>query len=414
MNALKEVDRYMSRIRYPNDLYQLFEKMYKSGKLYTNLRNHIVFDVPISRVWAGRIEKTSRAYYNEVIEPWQQSWDVAKEKLAKYNIEVKMFLNEKEQYQYRSFTRIRVLDTRNIFAFLKKTKELENFDAHCQELLNLDGRFIEPFYNRKTFREWVYHLSDGLTSFSLKEIDRSIPQWNIGILQGIVDRCIHIPTEMEYSRNVYLPYLHSKFLERNTGMVRLVYNIINNATVKNSDELATKLNVSFGDPTFEVVYRKENLHLDIDQLNERFSISTPSVVLISENEKPMRAYSFTGITVIGGVGWAISKLFEKCPWIQKVNRVYYWGDCDMAGYAMLNMVREYRNDIKSVLMKNLDKIKIDRHTQDANSLIHPHTLHQLDAEELKACEWIYKEKIRIEQERIDTTYVEEMIANLYL
>ena len=83
----------------------------------------------------------------------------------------------------------------------------------------------------------------------------------------------------------------------------------------------------------------------------------------------------------------------------------------LAGFAMLNMVREYRNDICSVLMTDLDKIKIDRHTQDANSLIHPHTLHQLNTEELKACEWIYKEKIRIEQERINSSYVEKMIED---
>ena len=403
----------MSKVKHPNDLQMLFEKMYKSGKLYSNLRTNFVLDIPISRVWAGRIEKTSLSYYKEVIEPWQKEWDNAKEILGKYNILIKRYINDKDQFQYRIYNRIYTKDVRNIFAFLRKTKELEIFNDHCKELSLLDCRFIEPFYNRKTFREWVYHLSDNLTDFSFKEINRSITQWNVAILKGIVDRCNTIPQEMEYSRNVYLPYLHSKFLERNVGMIRFVYNTIHNDSLKNSDELAVKLNVSFGDPTFEVVYRKQNLHLDIDQLNELFSVSAPTVLLISENEKPMRAYNFSGITVIGGVGWAISKLFEKCKWLQKVNRIYYWGDCDMAGFAMLNMVREYRNDICSVLMTDLDKIKIDRHTQDANSLIHPHTLHQLNTEELKACEWIYKEKIRIEQERINSSYVEKMIEDLY-
>lgn len=407
----------MAKIRYPSDLHEIFVKMYETGKLYLCLREGEVLNSPIARVWKGKIDKTSRHHFQEVVSSWQRQWDIASSQLAKYRIKIESVIpviGGKECWQYRQYNRVIVCDAQSVFCYLGKEKELKQFLSYRDMLAQIDVKFIELLYNSKRFREWIYRLSDNLATVPLKEEEHTSAQWAGILLQGIIDFCKNVPREKEYSRNVYLPFLHSKFLEQNIAAIREIYGIVTGEEVANKEELAKKLNISFGDVVFHVVCNGKLLHLDVRQLNEQFTDNPPAVLLLSENDKPMRALQtkFGNIVAIGGVGWAIGQLFEKCLWTQRVKRIYYWGDCDMAGYGILNMVRGYRRDVVSILMDNLDIVDFTRVANDSRSMTIPDALVNLTKEEKRACEIVKKEQIRVEQERIETKTVEEAICKI--
>ena len=409
----------MAKICYPSDLNTKLLKMYDTGELYQCLKTGEVLDSPVSRVWKGYITKTSLPYYQKVIVPWQNQWDETSRRLKLCNIELNPSVPDvkgEKRWQYRTYTRITIHNVKGVFQYLGKEKDLDKFLSYEIVLNRTDKKFINLFYRSKKFREWMYRLSDNLSSVSLKEEEHSSAEWAGILLKGIIDFCMDVPKQEEYSRNVFLPFLHSKFLEQNIGAVREIYKTVTGEEVKNKDELAKKLNISFGDPVFHVIFNTIPLHLDTKQLNEYFENNVPDILLLSENDKPMRAYQkdFGKVLVIGGVGWAIGQLFEKCPWVKNIRKIYYWGDCDMAGYGILNMVRGYNNKVESILMDDLDKIKFTRIVKDSNSMIFPDALINLNEKEKTSCEFVKKEHIRIEQERIEPEFVKNILKKILI
>lgn len=75
----------------------------------------------------------------------------------------------------------------------------------------------------------------------------------------------------------------------------------------------------------------------------------PSEVIISENKQS--AYSFgdrPGSVVLAAQGYAV-EVYGQLPWVQD-SRVTYWGDIDTHGFAILNRLRRYLPDARSLLM----------------------------------------------------------------
>ena len=399
----------MEKIYYPSDLDSVLYKKFEKGRLYQCLRTGEVLNSPVSRVWRGNIQKTSLSCFQNTVVPWQRQWDTAAKRLARYNIFVHKKVDDK--YQYRIYTRVVSSDIRGIFRYLGKEADLNRFLEYERMLFRIHPDFSDLLYRTKSFREWIYGLHRNVSNVSLKEEDHTPAEWAKILLNGIISRCKNIPLEKEYSRNVYLPFLHSKFLERNTGMVRKIYNIVTGSHLETQKDLELALNVTFGDPVFRV-FDKTYMYLDAVQLNERYGSNPPDTVLFSENDKPIKSFDFGHAVVIGGVGWAISQFFEKCPWFPRVKHMYYWGDCDMAGYGMLNMVREYRKDIVSVLMDRPFEISGERVMNDACSTIYPSSLENLNRDEMQACLWIKQEKARIEQESFSFLSVNRMLKEI--
>ncbi len=403
----------MGKIYYPSDLDFVLNRLYDSGKLFSYLKTGEILDFPISRVWKGRIRKTGLSLFNQVVYPWMMRWADARKRLSLYGISVSCVVDDSHPL-YRVYKRVHCSDIKGVFRYLGKEADLRKFLSFEKSLEKLGPCFVTTFYKSKSFREWVYGLPDYVSDTALNELDHSAAEWARIILEGIVVRCKIVPEKPEFSRNVYLPFLHTKFLERNFGKVRLIYNMVTGESVDNKELLASKLNILFGEPVFSVVLENstEIFHLDSKQLNARFLSCVPAVVLLSENSKNMGLYDYNGMVVIGGVGKAVVKLFEKCQWLLQVKTVYYWGDCDMDGYSMLNQVRGFRKDIHSVLMTGVDHIKVSRVVNDDNLVTEPSSLVNLTLEEFGSCCWVKQRHARIEQERIEKDYVEAVLKQL--
>ncbi len=105
--------------------------------------------------------------------------------------------------------------------------------------------------------------------------------------------------------------------------------------------------------------------------------------------------------VIFGLGYGIESL-KDVEWLQDKN-IYYWGDIDTHGFAMLSQIRGYFPSTQSILM-NHDTVMRFKHLAVVESKPFMGELANLTQEEQRVFEGLksnlYGEALRIEQERI--------------
>jgi hypothetical protein len=109
-----------------------------------------------------------------------------------------------------------------------------------------------------------------------------------------------------------------------------------------------------------------------------------------------------GSIVVFGQGYEVIRLLEPVNWL-KGNRVYYWGDLDTHGFAILDSLRAVLPGIASVLM---DLETLERFRSFCVEEPRPRTqpLARLTADEQAAFNALVSgalgDSLRLEQERI--------------
>ena len=145
---------------------------------------------------------------------------------------------------------------------------------------------------------------------------------------------------------------------------------------------------------------------------EQLAAYKPSVsrVFITENE--INGLSFPDVKeslVIFGLGYGVD-ILKNIEWL-KEKEVYYWGDIDTHGFAMLDQVRSFLPQTKSILMD--EKILLNyRHLWSTEEKPFFGQLTRLTLEEHKLLCLLQGNKwgkgVRLEQERISFTQVQKM------
>lgn len=140
----------------------------------------------------------------------------------------------------------------------------------------------------------------------------------------------------------------------------------------------------------------------------------PSVVIVCENLQC--AYSFgdvPGAVLIAKQGFAVDVL-SRLPWLAGT-RILYWGDLDTHGFAILNRFRSYFPHAESMLMDEATLLaNRDLWAVEPVPSAQPMPL-LTDAERLVVADLQsgrHGTGVRLEQERIPWTSVEEALANL--
>ncbi|WP_435105335.1 DUF3322 domain-containing protein [Arhodomonas sp. AD133] len=137
-------------------------------------------------------------------------------------------------------------------------------------------------------------------------------------------------------------------------------------------------------------------------------------VFITENEiNGLTFPAVAGGMVIFGLGYSLEQLAD-IPWLREAP-VWYWGDIDTHGFAMLDRLRAHLPHAHSLLM---DRATLDRHRDlcvgEPADKRHLGTLTRLTGreqalfEQLKAD--VLGERLRLEQERIAYGWVEQSVA----
>ncbi|HIP02527.1 MAG TPA: hypothetical protein EYG75_03335 [Campylobacterales bacterium] len=115
--------------------------------------------------------------------------------------------------------------------------------------------------------------------------------------------------------------------------------------------------------------------------------------------------------IIFGQGYGISVL-KDCTWL-KGKEIYYWGDIDTDGFAILSQIRGYFPQIHSIFM-NHETIEVfkDRAVKHKNNK--QVLLKNLTEEENIIYERLnqdfYGENFRLEQERIPFDFIKDKLT----
>ncbi len=144
----------------------------------------------------------------------------------------------------------------------------------------------------------------------------------------------------------------------------------------------------------------------------QFDISA-TTVFIAENKVNGLAFpDYPQAIVVFGLGYAVNLLAEaKCL---KNCALYYWGDLDTHGFAILSRLRHYYPQLSSILMdqqtlQQFSALCVDEaiETSEQQPLSH------LTEEENALYQQLQQSLQRLEQERISFTYLQNSLSELF-
>jgi hypothetical protein len=155
---------------------------------------------------------------------------------------------------------------------------------------------------------------------------------------------------------------------------------------------------------------------DITLTEETFSaLQIPvSKIFITENEINFLAFPVVvDAIVIFGAGYGFNNLISA-QWLHN-KQIYYWGDIDTHGFAILNQLRAIFPDVKSFLM-DIETLLSHRELWGFESEQEKANLIRLTPEETKLYDQLrnnhWGENIRLEQERVGFKFLLDVLEGL--
>lgn len=227
----------------------------------------------------------------------------------------------------------------------------------------------------------------------------------------------HHPPYPYYIREIPVE-VHSKFIEKHTGILKTML-----------DMLLPAAHINFNETDFSGRYylKKPSVFTQIRILDDtlkpflgydEISLSLedaawlkwlPEKVFIIENKTCFLTFpKVKNAVAIFGEGFK-SSISKQIPWL-KQTRLFCWFDLDAAGFEMLNMIRQHYADARSFLMNESTYRQFEQYavhnTSKEKALAH------LSAEEKILYQFIISSNRRLEQERIVQDFVQKSLNGL--
>lgn len=242
-------------------------------------------------------------------------------------------------------------------------------------------------------------------------------------LLDIVDWLRHHGRPAIYVRQVDIPGVHSKFIEGHRAVLAELFELalpveaIDPSAVGSSGFYRRygfrqrPLLVRFRILDAELALLATATDQDFTLTHDTFARLDLPVerIFITENETNFLAFPAMGRSmVIFGAGYGFEML-ARAEWLHR-HRIYYWGDLDTHGFAILDQLRSYFPAAVSFLM---DRATLLAHRPQWGTEPQPQTrdLQRLTAREAQLyqdlCENRIARQLRLEQERIGFEWVLE-------
>lgn len=217
-----------------------------------------------------------------------------------------------------------------------------------------------------------------------------------------------------YLREISAPGVDTKFAERHRAVLAGLLGVRSTSAFSAELGLRTKpelvrLRVS---PSLGLPEPLSELAVRADELAD-LSL-TPQVVVVVENEITYLSVDLPdGAAVIWGKGFEVDRV-GRLPWLAGVDLVY-WGDLDTHGFAILDRLRAFLPQARSVLM---DRETLLAHRDRWGSEDRParSALTRLTDEEAGLYADLVGDhlgpKVRLEQERIDWAWAKARLADV--
>lgn len=232
-----------------------------------------------------------------------------------------------------------------------------------------------------------------------------------------------------YLRQVDVPGVDTKFIEANRGVLTEWLDLVLPAeAIDQTATSAAQFNRRYGfldkpvrirfrllDPTLPQMPGCYG-HIDVTLDAASFAqLALPvQMVFITENETNFLAFPPVEQAIVlfgAGYGW---EALASATWLNHC-RVYYWGDIDTHGFAILDQLRTHFPDVKSILMDKATLMVHEPHwSKEPNPLQHP--LSRLTADESALYDELrsgaLQSKLRLEQERVGFSWLQRALFDI--
>jgi hypothetical protein len=248
------------------------------------------------------------------------------------------------------------------------------------------------------------------------------------LLLEIVAWLLAHPRPGVYLRQVDIPGVHSKFIEAHRAVLAELLDMVLpsaaiDATASGVSQFARRY--GFRDKPVRIRFRMldpEHTLLpggpaqDISLDAESFALLALKItrVFITENEINFLAFpKLKDSLVVFGAGYGFDML-SKADWLTRC-RIFYWGDIDTHGFAILDQLRSRFGHVESILMDRATLLAFKAHwgMEDKQEL---RDLSRLSPDERALYDDLRDNRIsrnlRLEQEKIGFAWVESVLSTL--
>lgn len=227
--------------------------------------------------------------------------------------------------------------------------------------------------------------------------------------------------------NLYIRELpievHTKFIENNKGIITSLLNFLINEFINTGKKLfETRFNLKFPEALIRFklldTNLSENYFSGVDDISipvsqfEKIRLPISNVIIV-ENKTTLNTFltlpPLNSTMAIFGGGRAVS-LLKNMKWLDEV-AIFYWGDIDAHGLAILNQFKGYFPKTQSIFM---DKATLDnfKEFQVMGTYMEDTLLEHLNNDELDFYKYLRINTIRLEQEKITNEYVSKTLIAL--
>ncbi|MGB9670369.1 MAG: DUF3322 domain-containing protein [Halothiobacillaceae bacterium] len=247
-------------------------------------------------------------------------------------------------------------------------------------------------------------------------------------LLAVVDWVRKHPRPAVYLRQVDLPGVHSKFIETHRAVLAELLDLALPADGVDTTKTGvaqfaarygfldkpTRIRFRVLDPGICALGGTSCPDITLDASNFSHMAIDVRRVFITENETNFLALpNVPGAIAIFGAGYGWSAL-AQARWLERC-AIYYWGDIDTHGFAILDQLRSDFSHVRSFLM---DRASLDAHAAfwGREERQQRGDLHRLTPEELSLYNDLrdnrIREALRLEQEHLGFGWVQERIDQL--
>jgi hypothetical protein len=308
-------------------------------------------------------------------------------------------VNHRQLGRNRIPARLSIASERDALALIGRTREADQFQK-------LAGEILECF---PELRAW-------LVARSLTVLEHG-DAWHriLSVLAWFREN----PCSSRYVRQIDIPGVDTKFIETRMTLLTDLFGALEPGGSHSSRELTfeQRFGLRSKQPLVRFRLLDENLYIgglsDLAIPAPDFARLAPGArcVFITENETNGLAFpNVAGGLVIFGLGYGLERLGEA-PWLRD-RPVYYWGDIDTHGFAMLDRLRAFLPHSESLLM-DPETLLSHRHFWVTEDQPHLKPLGRLAPAELTLYDDLrydrLGDRVRLEQERISFSILEKKL-----
>ena len=235
------------------------------------------------------------------------------------------------------------------------------------------------------------------------------------------------PRPMIHLRQIALPGIHTKFIEEHRSVLSELFDCVLPANAINEQHAGrlgfarrygfidkpTYVRFRILDATLRVLPIPTNLDVTV-AASDFAALNLPiRRVFVTENETNFLAFPpLSESMVIFGAGYGFDWVADA-QWLQNT-QVWYWGDIDTHGFAILHELRTYLPHAASMLM---DEATLLDHRDHWSTDTHAsmRTLSHLTEPELvlyqRLCSNHWGTRVRLEQERVSFSLLQRVLAS---